>query len=160
MTSRSLIQRSGLLLGLVILSIYLFYIGKGHTLLIDTNAVTIDGKEFRSAETIEVSVDGKTSESMGRAERIMVSVGGPQHTIEIEVVSGEDMKVKKQFAIPTFMDTALVSIPAILGNASPEHWVTTFVPAEMDDAPAEKMQREEDLPEAAPAVPDRKPPPQ
>ena len=44
MTSRSLIQRSCALLGLVALSAILFYIGKGHTLMVDTNAVTIDGK--------------------------------------------------------------------------------------------------------------------
>ena len=76
MTRRSLVQRSGVLLGLVLLSVFLFYIGKGHTLLIDTNAVTIDGKEFRSAEAIEVSIDSKEPESMGRAERIQVLVGG------------------------------------------------------------------------------------
>ena len=48
MTPRSLVQRGGVLIGLVLLSVFLFYIGKGHTLLIDTNAVTIDGKEIKS----------------------------------------------------------------------------------------------------------------
>ncbi len=144
MTSRSLIQRSGLVFALIALSVYLFYIGKGHTLLIDTNALTIDGKELRSAEMIEVSIDGKPAESMGRAERVQVLVGGPQHTITIEVVSGDDKKVEKKFTIPTFMETALVSVPAILGDAPPEHWVTTFTAPELEDAPAEQMHHEPD----------------
>ncbi len=45
MTKRSLIQRTAVLLGLVGLSVFLFYIGKGHTILLDTNAVTIDGRK-------------------------------------------------------------------------------------------------------------------
>ena len=144
MTSRSLIQRSGLVFALIALSVYLFSIGKGHTLLIDTNALTLDGKELRSAEMIEVSIDGQPAEAMGRAERVQVLVGGPQHTIMIEVVSGDDKKVEKKFTIPTFMETALVSVPAILGDAPPEHWVTTFTAPELEDAPAEQMHHEQD----------------
>jgi len=148
MTSRSLFQRSCVLLGFIALSVYLFYIGKGHTLLIDTNAVTINGKELRSPETIEVSIDGKPAESMGRAERILILAGGPRHTITIEVLSGDDKKVEKQFTIPTFMDSAVVSVPAILGDAPPEFWVTTFTAPPVEEAPAEQMQHEQDAPEA------------
>lgn len=150
MSSRSLIQRSAVVLGLIVLSAYLFYIGKGHTLLIDTNAVTINGQEFKSAETIEVSIDGKEPESMGRAERVMVSVGGPQHTISIEVISGDDKKVEKRFTVPTFMDTAVISIPALLGDAPAEHWVTRFTAPPAEDTAAEQMQHEEETPAAAP----------
>ena len=156
MTRRSLVQRSGVLLGLVLLSVFLFYIGKGHTLLIDTNAVTIDGKEFRSAEAIEVSIDSKEPESMGRAERIQVLVGGPSHTITIEVVSGDERKVEKKLTIPTFMDTAVVSVPAILGDASREHWILPFTAPELEDAPAEQMHHESDESEA-PATDSDKP---
>lgn len=147
MTRRSLLKRSGVLVALALLSMFLFYIGKGHTLLIDTNAVTIDGKEFRSAETIEVSIDGKEPESMGRAERVQVLVGGPSHTITIEVVSGDERKVEKKLTLPTFMETAVISVPAILGDASPEHWIKPFVPPELEDSPAEQMVHESDASE-------------
>ena len=43
MTARSLVQRSCVLAGLLVLSGFLFYIGKGHTVLLDTAAVTVDG---------------------------------------------------------------------------------------------------------------------
>lgn len=151
MTKRSLIQRTAVLLGLVGLSVFLFYIGKGHTILLDTNAVTIDGKEYASAENIEVSVDGEEPQPMGRAERSMVPVGGPRHTIQIEVIDGDGRKVQQTFRIPTFMDMAVVSIPAILGDAPQENWVTKFVPPPLEEAPAEQMQMQEDTPEETPA---------
>ena len=141
MTPRSLIQRTCVVLGLIAVSAYLFYIGKGHTLLLDTNAVTIDGRELRSWTSATVSVDGKElNSSMGRAERVMLIVGGPRHKIVITDDADVDNKVEKTFTIPTFMDMAIVSIPAILGDAPTAHWVTPFIPPPVEDAPVEKMQ--------------------
>lgn len=148
---RSLIQRSAVLAGLALLSCYLFYTGKGHVLYLDTNAVTLDGKEYKAPETLEVSVDGKEAESMGRAERTMVTVGGPRHTLAIEVVSGGDQKLVQKITIPTFMREAKICIPAILGGAPAGAWVTPFLAEASADAPAEKMQSSEDPAEPAPA---------
>ena len=141
MTSRSLVQRTCVVLGLISLSAYLFYIGKGHTLLLDTNAVTIGDKELRSYPSATVSVNGKKlSSSMGHAERASVTVSGPKHTIVIVDDADTDNKVEKNFTIPTFMDRVVVSIPAILGEAPAEHWVTQFTPLPAVDTPVEKMQ--------------------
>ncbi|MDR3672548.1 MAG: hypothetical protein P4L36_17005 [Holophaga sp.] len=158
MSARSLFQRSCALVGLVVLSAFLFYIGKGHTLLIDTNALTLDGKEFTSADSVNVSIDGKEPESMGRAERSMVQVGGPRHTITIEA---GDRKVQERFSVPTSLDTALVSVPAILGGAPRQAWVTRFVAPAQEEAPVEQMQHEGGSPApaegTAPAEPAVKP---
>ena len=143
MTRRSLIQRSVAVIALLLLSVFLFYIGNGHTLLIDTNSLQVGDKEYRSAETVSVSIDGKPEEMMGRAERVMLSVGGPSHTIVIEVVSGAEKKVEKKFSIPTFLDMAVISVPAILGDAPQEHWVTRFTPPPVEEAPAEQMVHQE-----------------
>ena len=153
MSLSSLVQRAGVVVGLIVLSVYLFYIGKGHTLLVDTNAVTIDGKELASAELISVAIDGKEPEEMGRAERIIVNLAGPSHTIVISVVSGDEKKVEKAFRLPTFIDSPLLSIPAILGGAPEAHWVKTFVAEEVEEAPAEQMQHQEDTPAEAAAKP-------
>ncbi len=145
MRPRSLIQRTCVILGLIVLAACLFYIGRGHTLLLDTNAVTIDGRELRSFSSAAVSVDGQElNSSMGRAERVMLVVSGPKHRIVIQDDSDPDKKVERAFTIPTFMDMAIVSIPAILGDAPVEHWVVPFVPAPVEDAPVEKMQYQKD----------------
>ena len=154
LAKRSLLQRAAVLVGLVVLSVVLFYIGKGHTLLIDTHAITIDGQELSSAETVNVSIDGKEPESMGRAERILVNVAGPRHTISIEVVSGEQRRVEQQFTLPTFIDSPLLSIPAILHHAPATHWLSTFVPEEAEEAAAEQIQHQEDAPTSDPSAGD------
>jgi len=141
MNSRSLIQRMCVVLVLAAISVYLIYIGKGHTLFLDTNMITIDGKELRSYASATVSVNGnKLKSSMGRAERVRVNVSGPKHTIEIVDDADTDRKVKKTFTISTFMDRVVVSIPAILADASAEYWITQFTPPSLVDAPVEKMQ--------------------
>jgi hypothetical protein len=141
MISRSSIQRTGVVLALIAFAVCLFYIGKGHTLLLDTNMITIGGEEFRSYASATVSVDGKElNSSMGRAERSMVSVSGPRHTIVIVDDADTDKKVEKTFTIPTFINTVVVSIPAILGSAPEEHWIAPFARQPVEDAPVEKMQ--------------------
>jgi hypothetical protein len=153
MTSRSLIQRTCVVLGLIALSAYLFYIGKGHTVLLDTNAVTIGDRELRSYESAVVSVDGKELNSpIGRAERSMITVSGPKHKIvivdeadvDVDGKNGKSQKVERTFTIPTFMDRVVVSIPAILGNAPVEHWITLFTPPPVENTPVEKMQYQND----------------
>lgn len=151
MTSRSLTQRTCVVLGMIVLAVCLFYIGKGHTLLLDTNAVTIDGREFRAYASATVTVDGEElNSSMGRAERAMVVVSGPKHRIVIVDDADAAKRVEKTFTIPTFMDKVLVSIPAMLGDAPAEHWIAPFVPQAVEHAPVEKMQhyQEPEQPEA------------
>ena len=142
MTSRSLIQRTCVLFGLIGFAVCLFYFGKGHTLLLDTNMIEIGGREFRAHASATVSVDGKElNSSMGRAERAMVTVSGPRHTIAIIDDADPSKKMERTFSIPTFMDRVIVSIPAILGDAPPEHWIAQFVPPSVEHAPVEQMQR-------------------
>lgn len=145
MTSRSLFQRICVVLGLIVLSVYLFYIGKVHTLLIDTNAVTVDDKELRSYASATISIDGEELDfPLGRAERAMVTVRGPKHRIVIVDDSGSAEKIESTLTIPTFTNTAIVSIPAIIGGAPAEHWLLQFTAAPIEDAPVEQMQYQDD----------------
>lgn len=150
MKIRSLIQRTALFLGIVLLSVYLYHAGKGHTLLIDTRAITVDGVEFSAPDSIAVSVNGSDEEFMGRAERLMVDVMGPRHRIRIEDLSGGIGIVEAVFEIPTRMRTAIVSVSAILGSTPKVLWVAEFVPPPREAAAAEQMQFQE--PDAPPGA--------
>lgn len=144
MTLRNTIQRICVVLMLIALSVFFFYCGKGHTLLLDTNAVTVAGKEMRSLASVTVFINGKEEDSMGRGERVMVMVSGPDHTIVIVDDADPAKRVERSFIIPTFLDTAVVSIPAILGNAPSEYWVTLFTPPPLEEAPIERMHMQAD----------------
>jgi hypothetical protein len=155
MTVKALSLRAAVLACLLALSAGLFYIGKGHTLIVDTNAVIIGGREFASADTVSVSIDGGQAEEMSRAERIMLQLVGPAHRVAIEVLSGEDKKVEREFAIPTFLETALLSVPAILADTPPEHWITVFTPPPAQESAVERTvhQAQEDVIELKPEKP-------
>jgi len=141
MIMRSLIQRTCVVLALIALAVYFFYIGKAHVLLIDTNAITIDGEALRSHESATIRVNNIELRSpIKQNERVSVTVGGPKHTIIISDDSDADNIVKREFSVPTFMERAIVSIPAILANAPEEHWVTEFIPPPPRATPVEKMQ--------------------
>ncbi|MCL1876156.1 MAG: hypothetical protein FWF87_07880 [Synergistaceae bacterium] len=147
MSPRSLFQRMCVVLALIAIATFLFYIGKGHTLFIDTNALTVGDNELRSYASATVIVNGKKlNSSMGRAERSMVVVGGPKHTIEIVDDADTDRRVTKKLTIPTFMNKVIVSIPAIIGDCPEEYWITPFIPPSMVDVPVEKMQQQNTLP--------------
>ena len=141
MSLRSLIQRTCVILALIALSVYIFYIGKAHVLLIDTNAITIDGEVLRSYASATVIVNGVELRSpIKQGERVSVTVSGPKHTIVIADESNADNIVERNFTIPTFMERAIVSVPAILANAPEERWVTEFIPPPRQEAPVEQMQ--------------------
>jgi hypothetical protein len=155
MTCKTLALRAAVLVFMLGLSAGLFYIGKGHTLIVDTNSVVIGGKEYSSADMVSVSVDGREAEELGRAERIMLQLVGPSHRVVIEVLSGEDKKVEREFAIPTFLETALLSVPAILADTPPENWVTVFTPPPAQESAVERTvhQAQEDVIELKPDKP-------
>lgn len=114
---------------LLLLSVFLFYIGKGHALLIDTNALNVDGKTYTAPAMMEVSLGGE-AESMGPSERSMANVGGPSHKLKIEIFndSGESEKVvEHSFSIPTFFRHRRHFYSCHFGRAQ-EAWSHCFCP--------------------------------
>lgn len=142
---RRTIVRAVLFLLVVLLSAWLFRVGKGHTLLLDTNTVEFDGKELRSAEAISVSVDGREPEEMGRVERVIVdNLMGSSHSVVIEVISGEEKKIETSFTIPAAVDTALLRIAAVLNGAPGKEWVVPFVEEKAKEEAVEQTVHQEE----------------
>jgi hypothetical protein len=141
MSLRSLIQRTCVAITLIALSVYLFYIGKAHVLLIDTNSITIDNEVLRSHASATIRVnDIELRSPIKQDERVSVTVSGSRHTLVIVDDSDTDIIIKRNFTIPTFMERAIVSIPAIIANVPEEHWVNEFIPPRLQEETEEKMQ--------------------
>jgi len=144
MTRRTIV-RAVLLLLVALFAAWLFRVGKGHTLLLDTNTVELDGKELRSAEAISVSVDGREPEELSRAERVIVdNLMGSSHSVVIEVVSGEEKKIETSFTIPASFDTALLRIAAVLNGAPEKEWVVPFVEEKQKEDAVEKTVQQDE----------------
>ena len=53
-------------------------------------------------------------------------------------------EMRCRFANQSYADYIGRAVPAILGDAPAEHWVTRFVPPPIEDAPVEQMVHQED----------------
>ena len=127
MTRRSVIARSIALAAVLGISAWMFVIGKGHAVYLDTNAITLDGVERAAPDTSIVTIDSLKEEEMGRAERTMVNVAGPKHKVRIESMAGDGKVYERTFTIPTSMDSVVLSIPAIIAGAPDQVVLTKFV---------------------------------
>lgn len=102
---RKLMINTFLICGLLILSVFLLFSGKGHTLLLDNKS---------GETTVTVIVDSLKPVTISMGERELVVVKGINHTIS---VTTDGNTITRKFSLP--MNTLfLCSIPALV-NGSP-----------------------------------------
>ena len=153
--TRILIRRLLIRLALVVLYaglvLWVFVLGKGHSLIID-NKDLADGSLTAVQEGNLVSVDGKEASELYPGDRIMEAVKGQTHTIAIEDISGGN-RIERKITLPLTKDTLLVSIPKLIAGINPA--IEVFVP--LNTAPANEAEAESKneftSPDAAPPEP-------
>jgi len=119
---RKLIVRSGLVVILILLGVFLYVIGKEHVLLIDNRDFTHEGVTYQAAASYEVWVDGnqvgRTALAAGR--RGAAYVAGPRHKIVVqEVAAGQPVgePIERRFSVPTGAYQITINIPALVAGA-------------------------------------------
>lgn len=119
MTKRNMYQ-IGLVVVLILIAALLFRIGKGHTLLIDNNAMTINGKAYAAVEAVRVTVDGQPKPiTVKSGERDQTIVKGASHSVKAELLDANGTvtaTVEKKFKLATLADAFILSTPAILAD--------------------------------------------
>ena len=80
--------RSVAVLSLIVLCVFLAYIGKEHRVFFDNRVKTIDGVKYKSEYTFEVSIlgAGEEPEFVDLDDMTMIETVGPRHVIEISVM--------------------------------------------------------------------------
>ncbi len=144
MISRSVIARGSAVAIAVALAVFLFVIGKGHTIYLDTNLVGDEETGLRAPEYSAVTVNALEPEEMGRAERVTVTVTGGKHTVKVEPLDGSAEPVTRVIRIPLSMRDVVVSIPAIMANAPDKDVVYPFVMESYEDQEAEQTVQQEE----------------
>ncbi len=118
------------LIGIFILAIVLFIIGKGHTLLLDNQDVTIDGKTYEATHAIRVVINDQKAilVKAGKRKKAKVPVAGPWHRITVEILD-EDKNVLQTLEKKITLgldDMLLLHLPALISDAS--QWIQPFTP--------------------------------
>ena len=129
MTRRTLYRLIALAV-VVVLAVLLFWIGKGHTLLLDNKEVKRDGQKYKAERLVQIIINDQepveVKSGMRKAAKDVVA--GPWHSIKIEVLDRQKNVVKtveKKFSL-SLDDMFVLSIPVLL--AEDANWIETFVP--------------------------------
>jgi len=142
---KRLVIRVALFLLIVAFGFCLFYIGKEHEVLLDNKSVEINGKSYKAAEYMKVTIDGNDDKSMEfyADDRDVTKVSGPEHSIKVEIIDENTEKVLKS-AERSFnfgkKSTLLISLPALVEGAED---VYLQLPAGMTQQEAENSATEE-----------------
>ena len=114
----------------IVLAGFLFWIGKGHTLLLDNKEVKREGQKYKPERLVQVIINDQepveVKSGMRKAAKDVVA--GPWHSIKIEVLDRQKNVVKtveKKFSL-SLDDMFVLSIPALL--AEDANWIETFEP--------------------------------
>ncbi|GAK60964.1 hypothetical protein U27_00862 [Candidatus Vecturithrix granuli] len=114
----------------VVLAVFLFWIGKGHTLLLDNKEIKRDGQKLKAERLVQVIINDQEPVEVKSGIRKAAKdvVAGPWHSIKIEVLDRQKNVVKtveKKFSLG-LNDMFVLSIPALLAENA--DWIEPFEP--------------------------------
>lgn len=124
--NRRIIIRIVFVLLLILLGVWMFFIGKQHTLLLDNQ--TVD--DIRALDLVYVQVDNQPELELVRRMRDQALVTGQSHTVRITYTdsSWNEVTIEKDIHIPLNESMMLLSVPVLLSDpdAPQEEWLTHF----------------------------------
>ncbi len=123
---KQLFIRIGFVFALILISVGLYYAGKGHTLLLDNKNIEFNGNEYKALSIVEVKIDRGEEFELMKRDRIKEETSGQRHSITITYTddNNEEKVLHESFKIKVGEPFYLLSIPALLGGD--ENWIQVF----------------------------------
>jgi len=123
------IIKSVLIIGIIVLAVFLYVVGKEHVVFVENNTFTIDGEIYEPYDLVRVTLDGgepveikkPRGRSLGRAK---VSTTGLNHKVLIEILDDDDNVIETKeakFKVKNNVEELLLNVPALMHDA--EGWV-------------------------------------
>jgi hypothetical protein len=110
------LQRFVALCLILLLSAWLFYIGREHQVFLDNRTIEAGGQSFRALPFVKVSVAGKPPIELMPRDRDVMTAVGPRFTVRAEVMDefGEEAErtVEREIA-PGFSGNMMLSLPLL-----------------------------------------------
>ena len=127
---RTLLIRVAAIVLVILFAIFLFHIGRQHTVLIDNNTVTRDGLELQALKLADVQI-GKKGELIEMTPRIRdkALVVGQRHKVKMIYTDANwnEHVYERSFKIPLMQNMVLISLPALLENPDDvSYWLENY----------------------------------
>ena len=117
---KRLLMQIGLVLLLIIVSIFLYRIGKGFQIIVENKDYTMEGTTFEVQGPVRVIFDDEHKlELKEKSADLVVLIGYGEHKIKVEVLDDEGNAVKsieKTFKL-SGKEGDILSIPALLSGS-------------------------------------------
>ena len=119
----------------ILLAVWMFFIGKQHTILLDNKTVG----DFKALSEVEVQVDKQEALFLMPRDRDQAIVTAQKHKVVIKYTdsSWNEVEIVKTVKLPLSDSMMLLSIPTLVANpdAPQSEWLTHF---EIQVTPPEK----------------------
>ena len=124
----------------ILVTIAMFIIGRGHTIYFDNKSAEIGGESIDTPYSIEVYVKGEKVAKLKGGERGMAETMGQNFDMQLVVTKekgGKSQKINVSLPVPYNMDGVIINLPVMLAGKGAEDYMSEFVPtpsaAELED---------------------------
>lgn len=143
--------RLGAIVVILIFSVFLFFIGRQHTVLVDNKTITVNGTEVKALQLVEVQINKLDALELAARDRDKFEVTGQTHEVAVVYTDSnwEEHEIKRKFKIPLMQDMVMILVPALVANPEAEQgvWLENYEPPTyaVTAAPAEETVVTDDL---------------
>lgn len=148
--SRTFWIRTAAIALILVFSVFLFFIGKQHTVLVDNKTVTVNGVEVKALQLVEVQLNKLDSLELAARDRDKFDVTGQKHKVTVIYTDAnwEEHTIVRTFKVPLMQDMVMILLPALVANPEGEQslWLENYeLPTYAMTAPAEEPVVTDDL---------------
>jgi 16S rRNA G966 N2-methylase RsmD len=117
---------------ILVFAVFLFFIGKQHTILLDNKTVTVGGKEINALQLVEVQINNLEPMELAARDRDKEEVTGQKHSVTIIYTdpNWEEHTIERTFKVPLMQEMVLLSIPTLVANPEADQslWLENYEP--------------------------------
>jgi len=127
--NKRLIVRLTAIALILILCVILFHVGKQHSILLDNKTITVNEKELKSFNLLEVQIDKYEELEMYKNDRLQQNVVSQKHTITVTYTDKQfnEIVITRKFNVPLNKKMLILSIPSFIENPdNQELWIKPF----------------------------------
>lgn len=140
--TRKILFRLGALLLVVLVAALMFWLGRGHTIYLDSKPLEFDGATYEPPYKITAYVDGEQVAKLYEDERGAATCIGQKFTIELEVMQekgGTEERVTKTIELPYNMDGIILNLPGLLADLPADAITEEFVSKVVEEVVEEEI---------------------
>jgi hypothetical protein len=130
-SKRSILARLIALVAVIALACVMFVVGRGHTIYFDNKDLEAGGQKYEAFYKVEVFVGDESVAKLKAGDRGMVTTMGQKFRMVLHITPKEGEKKygsAVSLKVPYNMDGIILNIPAILGGAAEDVYMSEFIP--------------------------------